>query len=115
MELEGLMGPATYILIAIALLVIAAAALGIRQVSQSQCGIVERLGRYHRTLPPGLNLIVPFIDRTRHVGSLNLRGIRQSASCSMMAARVRRRLLPVTPALTSHCYVCRFRPVPSDT
>lgn len=74
MEPGELIGPAGYILIAIALLVLLAAAFGIRQVSQSQCGIVERLGRYHTTLHPGLNLIVPFIDRVRHVASLNLRG-----------------------------------------
>ena len=27
--------------------------------------VVERLGRYHRTLKPGLNLLVPFIDSVR--------------------------------------------------
>jgi regulator of protease activity HflC (stomatin/prohibitin superfamily) len=47
---------------------------GIRQVAQSQCALVERLGRYHKTLNPGLNLIVPFLDRVRFVGSVNLRG-----------------------------------------
>lgn len=38
---------------------------GIRIVPQASAGIVERLGRYHRTLNAGLNLIVPFIDRVR--------------------------------------------------
>jgi regulator of protease activity HflC (stomatin/prohibitin superfamily) len=28
--------------------------------------VVERLGRYHRTLKPGLNVLVPFIDSVRH-------------------------------------------------
>ncbi|WP_433249737.1 SPFH domain-containing protein [Streptosporangium sp. CA-135522] len=34
-------------------------------VPQATAGIVERLGRYHRTLKPGLNLVVPYIDRIR--------------------------------------------------
>jgi len=37
----------------------------IRIVPQASAGIVERLGKYHKTLEPGLNLIVPGIDRLR--------------------------------------------------
>jgi len=37
----------------------------IRIIPQANAGIVERLGKYHRTLEPGLNLIVPGIDRLR--------------------------------------------------
>jgi regulator of protease activity HflC (stomatin/prohibitin superfamily) len=37
----------------------------VRIVPQAQAGIVERLGRYHRTLNAGLNLVTPFIDRLR--------------------------------------------------
>jgi regulator of protease activity HflC (stomatin/prohibitin superfamily) len=37
----------------------------IRIVPQANAGIVERLGKYHRTLGAGLTLIVPFIDRVR--------------------------------------------------
>ncbi len=37
----------------------------IRIIPQATAGIVERLGRYHKTLSPGLNLLVPFIDRVR--------------------------------------------------
>ncbi len=35
----------------------------IRTIPQARAGIVERLGKYHKTLEPGLNLIVPGIDR----------------------------------------------------
>jgi regulator of protease activity HflC (stomatin/prohibitin superfamily) len=35
----------------------------VRVVPQAFTGIVERLGRYQRTLSPGLNILVPFIDR----------------------------------------------------
>ncbi|WP_374204662.1 SPFH domain-containing protein [Rathayibacter sp. VKM Ac-2929] len=37
----------------------------IRIVPQATAGVVERLGKYHRTLLPGLNLVIPFIDRVR--------------------------------------------------
>lgn len=37
----------------------------IRVVPQARAGVVERLGRYHKTLTPGLNVLVPFIDRLR--------------------------------------------------
>ena len=36
---------------------------GVKTVSQGYNWTVERFGRYTRTLPPGLNIIVPFIDR----------------------------------------------------
>ncbi len=37
----------------------------VRIVPQARAGIVERLGRYHRTLAPGLSLLVPVADRMR--------------------------------------------------
>jgi regulator of protease activity HflC (stomatin/prohibitin superfamily) len=37
----------------------------IRIVPQARAGIVERLGRYHRTLIPGMTLLVPFVDRLK--------------------------------------------------
>jgi regulator of protease activity HflC (stomatin/prohibitin superfamily) len=37
----------------------------IRIIPQARAGILERLGRYHRTLDPGLTMIVPFVDRLR--------------------------------------------------
>jgi regulator of protease activity HflC (stomatin/prohibitin superfamily) len=37
----------------------------IRVVKQQQMVVVERLGKYNRTLDPGLNILVPFIDRVR--------------------------------------------------
>jgi regulator of protease activity HflC (stomatin/prohibitin superfamily) len=37
----------------------------IRIIPQATAGVVERLGKYHKTLQPGLNLLVPFIDRLR--------------------------------------------------
>jgi regulator of protease activity HflC (stomatin/prohibitin superfamily) len=37
----------------------------VRIVPQARAGVVERLGRYSRTLSPGLALVVPFVDRLR--------------------------------------------------
>src|SRR5436309_7310542 len=37
----------------------------IRIVPQARAGIVERLGRYHRTLMPGLTILMPFVDRLK--------------------------------------------------
>ncbi|HEY9524709.1 MAG TPA: SPFH domain-containing protein, partial [Thermopolyspora sp.] len=37
----------------------------VRIVPQARVGNVERLGRYHRTLFPGLNFVIPYIDRVR--------------------------------------------------
>ena len=50
------------ILVTIFVVVLARA---IRIIPQASAGIVERLGRYHRTLDAGLALIIPFIDRLR--------------------------------------------------
>jgi len=40
--------------------------MGVRVVSQSKKLIVERFGQFQRVLDPGLNIIVPFIDRVAH-------------------------------------------------
>src|ERR671924_2015032 len=37
----------------------------VRIVPQARAGIVERLGRYHRTLTPGLTVLMPFVDRLK--------------------------------------------------
>jgi regulator of protease activity HflC (stomatin/prohibitin superfamily) len=52
-------------LIVIFLFVFFVAASGVRIVPQARAGVVERLGRFQRTLDPGLALIVPFVDRVK--------------------------------------------------
>jgi len=49
----------------IALVVLLTLSRGIRIVPQARAGIVERLGRYQRTLDAGLALIVPYVDRVK--------------------------------------------------
>ncbi len=51
--------------IAVFIFVLVVIVRSIRIVPQATAGIVERLGRYHKTLSPGLNLLVPFVDRLR--------------------------------------------------
>ena len=58
--------------IAFILLVIAAifVARSVKVVPQQHAWVVERLGRYHATLTPGLNFLVPFVDRLAYKHSL---------------------------------------------
>jgi regulator of protease activity HflC (stomatin/prohibitin superfamily) len=53
------------VLLVVAALVLLTLARTIRIVPQARAGVVERLGRYSRTLTPGLTLVVPFVDRIR--------------------------------------------------
>ena len=52
-------------LIVVAVVVLFTIARGVRIVPQARAGIVERLGRYQRTLDPGLALVIPYVDRVR--------------------------------------------------
>ena len=56
---------ALIVLIVIAIVVLVTIAQGVRIVPQARAGIVERLGRYQRTLDPGLALVVPYVDRVK--------------------------------------------------
>jgi regulator of protease activity HflC (stomatin/prohibitin superfamily) len=49
----------------VALIVLFALARTVRIIPQARAAVVERLGRYSRTLSPGLALVVPFVDRIR--------------------------------------------------
>ncbi|AYY12982.1 SPFH/Band 7/PHB domain protein [Actinobacteria bacterium YIM 96077] len=52
-----------FVIFLLAVFVLVALAKAVRIVPQARAGIVERLGRYQRTLSPGLAVVVPFIDR----------------------------------------------------
>jgi regulator of protease activity HflC (stomatin/prohibitin superfamily) len=53
------------VLLVVAALVLLTLGRTIRIIPQARAGVVERLGRYSRTLTPGLAIVVPFIDRIR--------------------------------------------------
>jgi regulator of protease activity HflC (stomatin/prohibitin superfamily) len=40
--------------------------MGVRLVPQGSKHVVQRLGKYHKTLPPGLNIIIPYIDNVAY-------------------------------------------------
>jgi regulator of protease activity HflC (stomatin/prohibitin superfamily) len=53
------------VLVIVAIFVLTILFRSIRIIPQAYAGVVERLGKYHKTLTPGLNILVPFIDRVR--------------------------------------------------
>ena len=57
------MNAALIVFIVIAFLVVVVVAMSVRIVRPYQRGLVERLGKFHATVDPGLRLIFPFIDR----------------------------------------------------
>src|SRR5947209_5678176 len=56
---------ALIVIAVVALFVLVVLARTIRIVPQARAGVIERLGRYNRTLTPGLAIVVPFMDRLR--------------------------------------------------
>ena len=54
------------VLVLLALFIIVCIVTGVRIVPQSEKFVVERLGRLRAVLGPGINFIVPFLDRVRH-------------------------------------------------
>ncbi len=56
-------GPIVLAIIAVFALLLAART--VRIIPQARAGVVERFGRYQRTLQPGLGVVVPFMDRVR--------------------------------------------------
>ncbi len=62
-----MISPITYVLIAIAILAIIFVKKTLVIIPQSETKIIERLGRYHATLKPGINIIIPFIDKAKNI------------------------------------------------
>ncbi|MDP3969498.1 MAG: SPFH domain-containing protein [Nocardioides sp.] len=55
------------ILLVLAIFVVVALARTVRIVPQARAGIVERFGKYRTSLPAGLNIVVPFVDKVRYM------------------------------------------------
>lgn len=51
----------------LSILVVVLLGKGIRIVKQSEAMLIERLGKYHRTLESGINIVIPVIDRPRQI------------------------------------------------
>src|SRR5919197_839391 len=61
------MSAALIVLLVVAVFVLFVLARTIRIIPQARAGVVERLGRYSRTLSAGLAVVVPFVDRVREM------------------------------------------------
>lgn len=56
------MNAGLYVVMALFVLVLVTLAKGVRLVPQGYKWVVQRLGKYHSTLGPGLNILIPYID-----------------------------------------------------
>ncbi len=83
-ELQG----GNLVLILLAVLIIVLIFLGVRIVSQSEKHVVERFGRLRVVLGPGLNFIVPFLDRVRHKISILERQLPNASQDAITADNV---------------------------
>ncbi|MPZ61086.1 MAG: SPFH/Band 7/PHB domain protein [Propionibacteriales bacterium] len=54
-------------LLLLAALVVVTLGKAVRIIPQARAGIVERFGKYRTTLPAGLNVVTPYIDRVRYM------------------------------------------------
>ena len=87
----------------LALLVLARA---IRIIGQAEVIVVERLGRFHRVARSGLNFLVPFIERPRHLdvrySETDVSGLRRITSGSTSRIDLREQVLnfPSQPVIT---------------
>jgi len=67
--MEGLI-----LFIVLAVLVGVFISMGITMIPQRRAMVIERLGKFHRVLNPGLNLIIPFVDQPRPITMLQFEG-----------------------------------------
>jgi regulator of protease activity HflC (stomatin/prohibitin superfamily) len=61
------MSPTLFVIILLALLVIFIISKGVRVVQQSESMVIERFGRYSRTLNAGFNIIIPIYEKPREI------------------------------------------------
>ncbi len=76
------------VLLLLALFIIVCVFLGVRIVPQSEKYVVERFGRLHTVLGPGINFIVPFLDRVAHRMSILERQLPNASQDAITADNV---------------------------
>ena len=57
----------------LALIVVVFAMMGLKVVPQSETRVIERLGRFHKILPAGLNIIWPILDKPKQITTRSVR------------------------------------------
>ena len=70
------MEPIIIVLIILVVLVFIALIKTVQVIPQARAGIVERFGKYKATLTPGLNIVVPFVDKVRYLIDLREQVVR---------------------------------------
>ncbi|ARE38648.1 Putative stomatin/prohibitin-family membrane protease subunit YbbK [Rhodovulum sp. P5] len=85
--LEAALGGNLVVLL-LAALVILSVVLGVRIVPQSEKHVVERFGRLRAVLGPGINLIIPFLDRVAHKVSILERQLPNASQDAITADNV---------------------------
>ena len=85
--LSGIEG-GTLVLVLVAIFILLCILLGVRIVPQSEQHVVERFGRLRSVLGPGINFIVPFLDRVRHKVSILERQLPTSSQDAITADNV---------------------------
>ncbi len=73
------------IIVVLAIVIISA---GVKVVPQSETRVIERLGRFHSVLSPGLNFIVPFIDRPKTIYTRRVETVAGRQYVRMVATHV---------------------------
>ena len=69
-DIVSQVGGGNIVYIAVAIFIIVCILAGVRIVPQSEKHVVERFGRLRAVLGPGINFIVPFLDKVRHQVSI---------------------------------------------
>lgn len=79
----------TYVLIALVVLVVLLALRGLKIIRQAEVMLVERLGRFHRQLEPGINIIWPFIDKPRQISwRMRIQGPRGAVTRTIQSSTI---------------------------
>jgi regulator of protease activity HflC (stomatin/prohibitin superfamily) len=73
-----------FIIIAIVLVVVLTFSMGVRIVPEAKAMIIERLGKYNKTLSSGINLVVPFLDKVKTVPELKAQATKGSNYMTQM-------------------------------
>lgn len=53
-------------------LIVVVVALSVKIIPQQEVGVVERLGKFHKLLTPGLNIVIPIVDQVRRYHDLRI-------------------------------------------
>lgn len=72
-----------YFLIVLVICVLILVEKSITIIPQSETRIIERLGKYHATLKPGINIIIPFIDKAKPIISVHHGSYRMTTSIDL--------------------------------